>query len=334
MKKISMVSLVALLAATPMMAEAARVEKVGASAPTADEIAAKNIATTSYVKGAYKAAADKIDAVIEDTRVAAKAEGEGDYTAINVNSSVGENLAALDSAIANASSAAATNVTTKINELTATVSQTTGDINISVTEQSGVLTGVSASINDGAVTTGQIANGTILVEDVATSALATTIADSTTATDSKLATEKAVRTVVDSINNAASGLTGRVTAAESDIDALEAAVDLLNSTAATESSVDLKIKTKAASADYTNASMDSSITTISGAIDNLDTRLDTAEGNIGTLMGNGEGSVAKAEADAKAYAKTYADSAYLTVYTTWDTESSATVDIANSYVAQ
>ena len=45
-----------------------------------------------------------------------------------------------------------------------------------------------------------------------------------------------------------------------------------------DNSVNKKIKTQAKDADYTNNSM-SGITTISGAIDNLDTRLDTVESN-------------------------------------------------------
>ncbi len=94
MKKISMVSLVALLAATPMMAEAARtVSKINynnGQAVTEDT----GIASVSYVKGAYKSAADQIDKLIDDTAVNALASGS--YNAIVAGNTVSENLKALD----------------------------------------------------------------------------------------------------------------------------------------------------------------------------------------------------------------------------------------------
>lgn len=289
MRKISIISLVAVLAATPMMAEAARtIQKTDNLTITANT----NVASTSYVQGAYNAANTKINALIDDTAVAAKADGQPAYVAVSADSTVGENLAALDSKVKSLESATSANLSEAINSLTATVSQTTGDINISVAEQSGVLTDVSASINDGAVTTGKIANGTILVEDVATSALATNIADSATATDSKLATEKAVRTVVDSINSDASALAGRVTAAESAIS------DLESNTSFTASEV--------AANQYLTSTTD-----IAGNVVNVASAVET-------LTGNGEGSVAKAQSDAISAAQNYTDSKRLTVYTTWD----------------
>lgn len=87
MRKLLGVSIVAMWAVAPMMADAAIAKlNAGAAGSTTD------IATTSYVKGAYKAAADKIDAVIDDITTT-----DGQYS--KAANSVGTNLKALDDQI-------------------------------------------------------------------------------------------------------------------------------------------------------------------------------------------------------------------------------------------
>lgn len=87
MKKLLGVSIVAMLAVAPGMADAA-VGKMNAP----DAVSNTNIATTSYVKGAYKVTADKIDAVIDDITTT-----DGTYS--KAANSVGVNLKTLDSQI-------------------------------------------------------------------------------------------------------------------------------------------------------------------------------------------------------------------------------------------
>ena len=90
MKKILGISLVAVLAATPLMARAERnVAVANYATPTSTEA----VASTSYVQGAYKASSDRIDALVTDTNVATG----GNY--IDANESVAHNLGELDTAV-------------------------------------------------------------------------------------------------------------------------------------------------------------------------------------------------------------------------------------------
>lgn len=99
MKKILGVSIVAMLAVSPMMAHAARtVTALG----TKDATESGNIATTSYVKGAYNAAAGAINALITDTAVS------GTHNYIQAGETVSGNLGLLDANVkANADAIAA-----------------------------------------------------------------------------------------------------------------------------------------------------------------------------------------------------------------------------------
>jgi len=99
MKKILGVSIVAMLAVSPMMAHAARtVTALG----TKDTTASGNIATTSYVKGAYNVAANAINALITDTAVS------GTHNYIQAGETVSANLGLLDANVkANADAIAA-----------------------------------------------------------------------------------------------------------------------------------------------------------------------------------------------------------------------------------
>lgn len=94
MKKILGISLVAVLAATPLMASAARDASVAVANYNFNGQVSTDVATTSYVKGAYESASDRIDALVTDTTVT----GESHNYIANTGS-VAENLTALDVAI-------------------------------------------------------------------------------------------------------------------------------------------------------------------------------------------------------------------------------------------
>jgi len=94
MKKILGISLVALMTAMPSLANAAGERSVSLTKLNAsDPVATPNLATTSYVGGAYKTTADKIDLLIDDTAVTTN----GNY--ILAGKSVAANLGELDAAI-------------------------------------------------------------------------------------------------------------------------------------------------------------------------------------------------------------------------------------------
>ena len=96
MKKILGVSVAAMLAVTPMMANAT---KTSNSVDTVANVTTDvNMATTSYVQGAYNVLAGAHNAVITDITVPAKANNET-YNHIAAADSVQENLVALDTAV-------------------------------------------------------------------------------------------------------------------------------------------------------------------------------------------------------------------------------------------
>lgn len=97
MKNLLGISLIALFAVSPMMANAAegdrdaKLTKFGAGAI----VLTPHLATTSYVDGAFKASADKIDLLIDDTAVATN----GNY--IDKGKSVSANMKELDAGLKN-----------------------------------------------------------------------------------------------------------------------------------------------------------------------------------------------------------------------------------------
>ena len=104
MKKILGVSVAAMLAVTPMMANA---QKTASEADVIQNITTDvNMATTSYVQGAYNVLAGKHNQIITDITVPTKQEGN--YNSITTTNSVAENLVALDSAISTLNGASST----------------------------------------------------------------------------------------------------------------------------------------------------------------------------------------------------------------------------------
>jgi hypothetical protein len=99
MKKLLGVSIAAILTVIPAMSYAdgeRTVTKIGATTPEANTI----VATMSYVKGAHKNVADKVDALIDDTAVT------GTHSYIGAGKSVSYNLEQLDAAVATLSGGA------------------------------------------------------------------------------------------------------------------------------------------------------------------------------------------------------------------------------------
>lgn len=91
MKKLLGISVMAMLAVSPMMANAAQTAAVLDATSGTEQ---NQIATTSYVKGAYNAVKTAHDAVVADMTVS----GEG-HTHITSGNSVSENLVQLDTAV-------------------------------------------------------------------------------------------------------------------------------------------------------------------------------------------------------------------------------------------
>ena len=148
----------AVLTVMPVMANAADGDRdenldkfeVGAVVPS------PHFATTSYVRGAFKMAADKIDLLIDDTAVAT----DGNY--IDAGKSVSANLSELDTGL-NAVSSTVSGHTTTLNRLTGSgegsieqqiedalsgVSGNAGDLDELDTEEKGSLVGAINEVSD------------------------------------------------------------------------------------------------------------------------------------------------------------------------------------------
>lgn len=93
MKKLLGISIVAMLAVTPMMANAAQTNATALAETSGTETNA--IATTSYVKGAYNAVRTAHNAILGEITVTGT-----DHTHITEGNTVAENLVELDSAVA------------------------------------------------------------------------------------------------------------------------------------------------------------------------------------------------------------------------------------------
>lgn len=99
MNKALKISMFAILAATPMLANAAKTATPvtlvnGGNTPATTQ----TVASTSYVQGAYNTLGTQINAIIDDSTVAAPEAG-APYAAISADKNVAENLIELDRAI-------------------------------------------------------------------------------------------------------------------------------------------------------------------------------------------------------------------------------------------
>ena len=301
MRKISILSLIAVLAATPMMAQAIEAAgKVDITTPAQGTAPNNGIATTSYVKGAYNAAIDEINTnrsaintLNNNVTVAA-----GNYDTISADSTVGQNLAALDSKIAAVNSGAAD----AIDALDSTVSYAASGINISVAELNGKLTGVTAEIIDSAVTTDKIADSNVTTSKIANDAI-----------NSDKIAESAVGT-----SEIADGSVAFVD--------MSAAAVVTNE----EGGISSTVEGASDSALVTEKAVAAAINTINGNAGDLRTDL-TTETNARIAADSG---LAADIVTAENAAKAYADQKLVTVYTTWNTSNSATVSLINTPAQQ
>jgi len=151
MKKLLGISLVAVLAATPLMANA---DITGVTLKGNGTVAANtNIATTSYVQGAYNDLAGHINTNVSAINTL-NGSGEGSVTQKIADNAANATFVANGSydeqsigyAIQHTSAAA-------IEELDAEESQDAGSgngqLNLSITQENGVITAISGSIEDG-----------------------------------------------------------------------------------------------------------------------------------------------------------------------------------------
>lgn len=210
MKKLLGISLVAVLAATPLMAMAdpvvtpaaanpqpetlaeARTANLVGAAPYFDLIGANpetdvNAASAGYVKGAYNAAIKAVNAVHgEVTQINTDMGNKADKDLNNVaDGTVATRL--LGNGAVTTDKIADSNVTTEKLANDAVTTAKIADLNVT-----------TGKLADDAVTTGKIANGTILVEDVNANAVST--GTQANAVNDKLTTQGYVDQQVAGIN--------------------------------------------------------------------------------------------------------------------------------------
>jgi len=339
MKKILGVSFAAMLAVSPMLANA---KVTATSAPIAaantDVTASTNVATTSYVKGAYKAMATEVNKVqadvanvISDINVTTEQEITGGVVK-NANSVAG-NLVALDTKVGTKQDQLKNDAGVPAN-ISSTVKTTVAAAG--ATSDTALVTESAVRSAVDAVSTNMSSNYQLKTDSEVTSAAR----DAAGLTSADLnegqgvganlikvaSTAKANKDEIGTYD--ASGSHTYVTDANSvhqNLQALDAqvttntgALTTLNSADTVAGSVANTVKTTAASANYNNTTSGLSATTLQGAIDALDTAIDgisTTAQNFATKEGV-VATINKATADGS-----------VTVYTTWGDET-VTDDIA------
>lgn len=301
MKKLLGISLVAALAVAPSLANAAITANSvtlinNGNTPTANT----NVATTSYVQGAYNALGKEVNAIITDTTVTGESHN---YIANDKN--VAENLVALD-----------TQVKTIADQSGDYVTHTEGTVTVGENQSLTYLTGSTAGTNVGS-NLGKL--------DIAIKANADNIATNTTniatnasdinTLEGRMDTAEAnineLQTNMSTAQNDIDALEGRMDTAEGDIDALEGKVGTLSD------------------GTYTDGQ------TVGADISALDTGLNNLATTVSTLSGNVNGAYAKKVG----VTKTIDDStATLTVYTTWNTDTrdttAAAIDLTGATYAE
>ena len=221
MKKLLGISLVAVLAVAPMMANAAQsvpasnaAALANASTVTGDNTA---IATAAYVKGAYDATAANLRLISTDIDVTAN--GTADNASGKVllaTDSVAENLAHIDAKIGAFTDATSNKIITN----TATVSANLKALEGAINSGNSGLSDKIGTIADGTAVIDS--NGTLMIDEDAS------VAANLGHIDTKIGTMTDVANGI--VTNAASvstnlqALEGRVLTAESDIDTLQAEV--------------------------------------------------------------------------------------------------------------
>jgi hypothetical protein len=298
MNKLLGVSIAAMLAVTPMMANAANSV---AQLPTYEvEQANTNIATTSYVKGAYNAVANQVNNVRNDITVDTSAAKN-----ISASNTIGGNVTALDTAVGNVGTIATVadngsvlktaNTTDLVGAVVAinnALATATGDATVAQ-KQGGynqITAGVSTANNLVALDTaiGQVGSSKTYL---------TTIGDGTG--------EVSVGDNLNALNDAIGNITttgeyilpigtgeGKKTIAQNlkDLDTQvelnRGAVATLNGSVSTDGSVLKTIKENAQTADFTATASGLSNGTLAQAINQVQTNLNSANTDAALLEGN------------------------------------------------
>jgi len=312
MKRILKVSLVAMLMASPLMAYAddpttatrysADYEEINVPVPTTDPVApTADIASTSYVQGAYNEAVHIINQ--ENKRaLAAEAGLDARLDTLEADSLTAQSV---DYRIKHqAENAVYTNTTSGLSA---------GTIKGAIDEVEGRVDGLEARTTVAAKSTGNYvaisANNQVNSNLVALDNAVAEIQNN----DGALTADGHY---IKKNNTVAQNLSALDTRGYTN----ETAIALLNNSDNTVAgSVKNSIKTQAKDADYTNSSM-ANITTISGAIGNLDTRLDTAETTIGSGTLGTNAQTLKA-------AINELDARVVKVRTTWGSSATALADV-------
>ncbi len=297
MNKLLGVSIAAMLAVTPMMANAANSV---AQLPTYTvEQANTNIATTSYVKGAYNTVANQVNNIKNDITV-----DTSEAKNISANNTIGGNVTALDTAIGNvgtlASGAVANSVLTEqgnaadlvtaviaINDALAT---TTGDAKVGAGTYNYVVAGATGASNlvklDTAV--GQLDTNTTHYH---IGTMGTASGDPTVASNLE-ALDTAMGKVTETNANEYAHLTGGASVAANLIELNSAvvsndtAIGHLNAGDNDSLSVDYKVKNNARNALFTPTATGLSSTTLQAAINEVQTNLNSANTDAALLEGN------------------------------------------------
>lgn len=150
MNKALKISLFAILVATPMLADAAKTATPvtlvnDGNTPSTTQ----TVASTSYVQGAYNTLGTQVNAIINDTTVAAPAAGTT-YTAISADKNVAENLIELDRAIRTAAGDSDNTYVTKTSAM-AVVDETGGASGLQYISANGEKVGENLGILDNQV---------------------------------------------------------------------------------------------------------------------------------------------------------------------------------------
>lgn len=301
MNKLLGVSIAAMLAVTPMMANATTANHRALTPATVGNVSEnQNIATTSYVKGAYNAVADEVNAIAGD--IAITTVGNETLNNINTTDSIATNVKTLDAKMGDvstlASGAAANSVLTEqgnaadlvtaviaINDALAT---TTGDATVGTGTYNYVVAGATGASNLVRLDTamGKQATGGNYI--------GATVGDNSTTLSANIAAlDTAVGTTTNGTIVRAIGIgTNQKTVAQNlkDLDTQvelnRGAVATLNGSVSTDGSVLKTIKENAQTADFTATASGLSNGTLAQAINQVQTNLNSANTDAALLQGH------------------------------------------------
>jgi hypothetical protein len=256
MKKLLGISVVAMLAVTPLMANADPAVKT-ATSMTAKNIASNtNIATTSFVGGAYDDVVAQHNKVVADINVT---------TANNVNAahSIGQNVNTLDAKMG------------VVNDL-ADTTKTADNSVLRDSNNNTDLTKAVIAINNAVATNNNSVTTTIGEVDTT---------NDTQAYIAPIGTGSGQKTVAQNLQ-----------ALDDQVKTNADAIALLNDDDETPGSVAYAVKETSELADYTNTQSGLAATTIKGAIDEVEGRVETLEGNTNVSSAQATGNVLTAGA--------------------------------------